>query len=161
MKKYRLFFVLLLSIIVSACTTQCPPLTDSQKADIEKQILDLSNKLADAAEKLDVTSWSNFLSSNEFLGWGSGGTVYHSREVWLDSIGVWWNRRKSLEIGQRKFDVTILSADFVHVDRFSVNQLQYKNDQILSFNQAVSFLYKKGATGWKIIHAHVSSNLIQ
>jgi hypothetical protein len=49
MKKHLFFFVQLLSIIISACQTQCPPLTDAQKADIEKQILDQSNTIANTA----------------------------------------------------------------------------------------------------------------
>ncbi len=161
MKKHLLFFVLLLSIIVSACTTQCPPLTDSQKADIEKQVVELTNKLNNLAEKSDFANWSDLLSSTEFLGWSSGGTVYQSREIFLDSISVWWNRRKSLEIGQRKFNVTVLSADIVLVDRVSVNQIQYKNDRIVRYNSAISYLFKKETTGWKVIHMNESSQVIQ
>ncbi len=98
MKKHLFFLVILLSMVFSACTTQCPPLTDAQKADIEKEILGLTNKLLNSAEKSDIPNWSDLLSSTEFLGWSLGGTVYQSREIWLDSIGAWWNRWKNLPI---------------------------------------------------------------
>jgi hypothetical protein len=68
LKKHLLIFVLLLSIVVSACKTQCPPLTDSQKADIEKQILELVNKLIISVEKVDIDSFSAFFSPDEFSG---------------------------------------------------------------------------------------------
>ncbi len=161
MKKHLLFLVLLLSIIVLACKTQCPPLTDAQKADIEKEILELTNKMNDLAEKSDVAKWSELISSAEFLGWSSEGKLYQSREIWLDSMSVWMNSRESLEIGQRKFNVTVLSADIVLVDRVSVNQAKYKNGRIERYNSAISYLFKKETTGWKVIHMNVSSQVIQ
>jgi hypothetical protein len=156
MKKNLLFFILMLGIIFSACKTQNPPLTDAQKAEIEKQILELSNTIANTAEKLDINGYSAFLSSDEFIASYLGGSAFQSKAEWVDSVGVWWSKRKSQEIGQRKFKVTVLSEDLVLLDRVSIWQIYLKDDRIRRNIDALSVIFKKEATGWKIIHIHES-----
>jgi hypothetical protein len=90
-----------------------------------------------------------------------GGTLYQSREVFIYTNSSSWNRLKSLEIGQRKFKVTILSADYVNVDRVAVTHSEYKNGQSGRYNSSISYLFKKEASGWKVIHAHESGSLIR
>jgi hypothetical protein len=160
MKRHLLFIVLLLSVVLIACTTKCPPLTDEQKADFEKQTQELTNRMNNLAEKGDVANWSDLISSDNFLGWCGGGTIYQSKDVLIDTISAAFDRRKSLEIGQRKFEVTVLSEDIVLVDRVSVNQVEYKNGQSRRSNSVISYLFRKEATGWKVIHVHESGSLI-
>jgi len=156
MKKHLLILILLLGILVSACRTQCPPLTGTQKANIEKEILTLSDKVANTVEKLDINGYAAFISSEEFIASYSDGSAFRSKAEWVDSVGVWWSKRKSIEIGQRIFTVTILSADLALLDRTSVWQVNFKNDKIGHLRHATSVLYKKESTGWKIIHIHES-----
>jgi len=161
MKKNLLFFVLLLSIIVSACQTQCPPLTDSQKADIEKQIREVVDKIITTAENLDVAGYSAFINSDEFIATINKGYAFQSKKEWIDSVGVWWSGRKSQDLDQVKVKIAVLSADYALADRVSVWQITNKNDFIWSFNQACSYIFKKEASGWKFIHYHESSQVIQ
>lgn len=159
MKKYLLLFILLLYIISSACKVQCPPLTDKQRADIEKQILELVNKLIISVEKLDIDGFSAFFSSDEFLAGYSQGSTFQSKAEWVDDTRVWFNQLKSAEL-DNKVKVTVLSADFVLVDRVGTYQVNFKDDRISRSRQALSYIFKKEATGWKIIHVHESLKAI-
>jgi hypothetical protein len=155
MKKYLLFFVLLAGIIISACKTQCPPLSDSQKADIEKQILALVDKLIVSIEKLDIDSFSAFFSSDEFIAGYSEGSAKQSETEWIEGTRIWFNQQKSVEL-DNEVKVTVLSADLVLVDRVGIYQVNFKDDRISRSVQALSYVFKKEATGWKIIHVHES-----
>jgi hypothetical protein len=156
MKKHVLFFVLLLSLIVSACKTKCSPLTASEKADIEKQILEIVNKLIISVEKLDIDSFSTFFSSNEFSSGYCQGSTFQSKQEWVDDTRVWFNMLKSAEL-DNKIKVTVLSADLVLADRVGNYQVIFKDDRISRSKQALSYIFKKEAAGWKIIHVHESS----
>ena len=160
MKTHLLFFVLLLSFVVSGCATKCPPLTDSQKVDIEKQILKIANDLRIFSEKLDVNSYANFISSDEFIAAYSGGSAIRSRKEWIDRVGVSWSERKSQEVGQVQFKVTVLTSEMVLLDRESVFQATFKDGRNKRFNHAASVIYKKEASGWKVIHIHESIKYI-
>jgi ketosteroid isomerase-like protein len=52
--------------------------------------------------------------------------------------------------------VTVLSADLVLADRVGIYKVNFKDDRIRRSKQALSYVFKKGATGWKIIHVHES-----
>ena len=160
MKTHLLFFVMLLSFVVSGCTAKCPPLTDSQKADIEKQILKIANDIRNFSEKLDVNSYANFISADEFIAAYSGGSAIRSSKEWIDRVGVSWSERKSQEVGQVQFKVTVLTSEMVLLDRESVFLVTLKDGRNLMFNHVGSVIYKKGASGWKVIHIHESNKYI-
>ena len=101
MRKHLLFFVLLLSIFYSACKIKCPPLTDSQKADIEKEILEQWDKMKISIEKADIVSITGFYSTDEFEAYLMRGEIISSREAYLDTLRVWFSNRKSNELQQK------------------------------------------------------------
>ena len=161
MKKHLFFFVLLLSIIATACKPQCPPLTEMQKADIEMQVRAVVDSMIICQEKLDVAGLSNFISSDEFLVSFGLGLPTYSKEGFIDSVRVHWSPRESHKFDQVKVKVTVLSADFVLADRSGVNTTTYKDGRIRRTNSAVSYVFKKEGAGWKFIHYHESWQVIQ
>ena len=156
MKKHLLFFVLLLSIVVSACTTKCPPFTDLQKADIEKQILEIWDKMNTGIQKLDVDSCSQYYSSDEFIIAYIGGAIYNSASALIDTIKVWWSRRTNNEIQQPTIKVTVSAADLALLTQSCVLQMNFKDGSARRIQDAMSVISKKEATGWKMIHRHES-----
>jgi ketosteroid isomerase-like protein len=161
MKKHLFFLVLLLCIIVSACKTKCPPLTDKQKADIEKQILDVWAKYSTSTEKIDLNGVFSCYSSDEFLSAGSQGLVYNSRATYMDTVRVRFDKRKSGEKRQAIVKITVFTEDLALLTESNVFQINYKNDSMTRINDAISAIFKKEASGWKIIHKNESTKVIQ
>jgi len=160
MKKKLLFLALLLSIVVAACTTKCPPLTDAQKADIEKQVLVVWDKYMNAWEKADFDSLADVYSSNEFITCYNGGFVQNSKEQIFDSVRLGFNRRKVNET-QIKFNevsvkVTPFTEDLALLTQSWIGQTNFKDGRTAMSKQALSVIFKREANGWKIIHRHQS-----
>ena len=161
MKKHLFIFVLLLCTIISACKNQCPPLTNSQKADIEKQILDLWNKITIPIEKADIDGYAPFVSSDEFIASYGGGTVaLRSKSELIDTLRTWFSNRKGNEFQQKTVKIIVLAENLVLLDQLCILQINFKDDTIMRLNDAISFIFKKETSGWKVIHAHESWKFI-
>jgi hypothetical protein len=156
MKKHLFPLVLLACIIFSACQNQCPPLTDLQKADIEKQVLEVWDSIKIPLLKLDADGYSPFLSSDEYLGYYGGGTVIPSKAAVIDSLKVWFSYRKSQQFLQKKVTVTVLTENLVLINLVAGFEVENKNGEIYRGDDATSILLKKKDSGWKVIHEHES-----
>ncbi len=156
MKNSLFFVVLLAGILLSACQTACPSLTDAQKAEIEKQIVEQWGKIGLAVQKADADSYATFFSSDRFQAMYSEGTQFLSLKEYSDSVKVWFSARKGSELQQPIVKVNILSENIVLLDQKSIFKLNLKDERVMRYNHAVSFIFRKEASGWKIIHGHES-----
>lgn len=156
MKNHLLYFVLMAGIIFTACQNPSPSITDSQKVIIEKQILEQWEKSGLAVKKSDADGYLTSFSSTGFVAMHSEGMQFISLKEYADSVKVWFSARTSNEIQQPTIKVTVLSDQLALMDQKSVFQLNLKDSRVVRCNHAVSFLFKKEDSGWKIIHGHES-----
>ena len=160
--KKRLFpFILLTGMIFSACQNQCPPLTDHQKADIEKQILEIYDSLIISFTKLDVDGIINVFSSDEFLGYIGSGTEILSKTDLRDNMKGWFSYRNSQKVEQKKVRVNVLTKDIVLVDILRDGQIDLKSGESWAADWSISLIFKKENSGWKIIHDHESTGNVR
>lgn len=158
MKNHLFFFLLWAGILFTSCQTTFPPLTDSQKAAIEKQILEQWDKTGIAVKNADAESFMTSFSTNEFQAMYSEGKQFLTRKEYADSVKVWFSARKSSEIQQPTIKVTVFTPTLVLFDQKSVFLVNLKDNRAFHSNHAVSFIYKKEDSGWKIIYGHESWN---
>ena len=160
MKKLLSFTILVAAIILFACKNQYPPLTGSQKADSKKQILELWDKITVSVEKADIDGYSEFISHDDFMAYLRSGMVLTTREEYLDTISVRWSSRNSNEMLGKTAEVYVLTNDLALLDQKCVFQVNLKDGQLRRLDHTVSFIFKRESSGWKIIHAHESFNII-
>ena len=160
MKKLLFIFILMTGIVFTSCTTSGPQLTELQKAAIEKQILEQWKQIGSCVEKADAAGYAACFSTNGFLAMYSEGKPFLSRGEYCDSVKVWFSARKSTELQQPTVRVTVLNETLVLLDQKTVFKLNLKDDRIVRCNHAISFIFKKEDSVWKIIHGHESWNNI-
>jgi len=156
MKKLLFLFIFLAGLVFTSCEDKSPVLTETQKAAIEKQVLEQWEKIGAAIENADAQGYASFLSYDGFFNMFSQGYSYCTREQYVDTVKVWFGQRKSNEQQNKKIKVNVLSTNMVLLDQESVFIATFKDDRILKINHIVSFLFKKEGTGWMIIHGHES-----
>ncbi len=156
MKKTAFLSVTLIVFWISACQQPCPPLSDTQKSEIEKQVLTTWDQINIPIEKADAEGFLSYFSTNEFIAMFSGGNSFYSLKEYSDSVKTWFGPRKSTEITGKKIKVDVLSEEIALLDQTSVFQATFKDDRVIKVNHSVSFVFKKEADGWKIIHGHES-----
>lgn len=155
--KKQLFHIGLMIILFSgACKNPNPPLTDAQKAVIEKQVLDQAEKMNISVEKADADGYNAFLSSSNFLSMISQGTPFFTRDEYANAIKDWFSQRKGVELSQKNIKVSVLTENLVLLNQSAVFQATFIDDRVFMIYHTVSFLFQKEESGWKIIHGHES-----
>ncbi len=155
MKNYYFIIVLFVSTLFSGCTNQCHELTDQRKSQIEKQILEKWKNISTAIENLDSEEYATFISPNLIM-ISSEGSVFSSKTEYIDNVQNWFATRKNTEIQKAKVTLTVLEEDLVLLDQKSDFIVEYKDDNVQEVHHAVTFMFKKEPSGWKVIHGHES-----
>lgn len=150
----------MLGILLSACTNECTELTEQGKSKIEKQILDEWEKIMATIKDSDSEAYATFISPDLIL-MSSQGSVYYSKTVYIDNVKKWFSTRKNTEIEQKKIIVTPLDEDIALLDQESDFVVTYQDGSIQGVHHAVSFVFKKEPTGWRIIHGHESLSIME
>jgi len=156
MSKHFAIITLVACVLVTACMNTPKPLTDTQKTDIEKQVLEQWGKITAAVEKADAGTYSSFLSDYGFLGMYSQGTHFASKTQYADSVKSWFSGRASSELKQKEIKVSVLAGDLALLDQKCLFIAHMKDGSSGRCNHVVSFVFRKEAGSWMIIHGHES-----
>jgi uncharacterized protein (TIGR02246 family) len=160
MRIYFFVSVVLLSVVFSGCNNQSSELTGHEKLTIEKQLLDDWEKIMTTIEDSDSEAYASFISPDLIL-MSSQGSVYYSRTAYIDNVKNWFSTRANTEIEQKKIIVTPLDEDIALLDQESDFVVTYLDGSIQGVHHAVSFVFKKEPTGWRIIHGHESLSIME
>jgi uncharacterized protein (TIGR02246 family) len=160
MRNHFFIIVLMLSVLLSACTNQCTELTEQGKSKIEKQILDEWEKIMATIKDSDSEAYATFISPDLIL-MSSQGSVYYTKTTYIDNVRNWFSTRENTEIEQKKIIVTPLDEDIALLDQESDFVVTYLDGSIQGVHHAVSFVFKKEPTGWRIIHGHESLSIME
>lgn len=160
MNKYYFIIVLLMGVLFSRCTNKCHELTNQEKSQIETQILEEWENIRTTIENSDSDGYATFISP-DFILMSTNGTVFYSKTEYIDNVRNWFSARKNTEIQKAKVTITVLDKELVLLDQKSVFQVSFKDESIQRVHHAVTFVFQKEPSGWKIIHGHESFTEIE
>jgi len=155
MNKNYIIIALMMGIMFSGCTNQHHELTEQRMSQIENQILNEWEKICVTIEKSDSEGYASFISP-DFILMGSQGSVFYSKEEYIANVRKWFATRKNTDIENGNIIVTVLSGNMALLNQESVFRVKYKDGNIQKVRHAASFVFKKGSSGWMIIHGHES-----
>lgn len=156
MKKHFTIFTVLACVLFTACTNNPKLLTDARKADIEKQVLEQWGRITAAVEKADAESFISYLSPDGFLDMYSQGMRFAGRAQYADTVKSWFGARTITELQQKEIKVSVLSEDLALLDQKSLFTANLKDGNSVRCNHMVSYIFRKEALGWMIIHGSES-----
>ena len=160
MKKNFFIIALLMGLTFSACTKKSPELSEQEKTQIENQILGEWEKICFGIENSDSEVYASFIDP-DFIQMASNGSVFYSKEEYINKVRNWFSTRVNTEIQQEKIIVTALTEDIALLDQESDLLVTYKEGNVQRVHHAVSLVFEKEASGWMIIHGHESFIEIQ
>jgi ketosteroid isomerase-like protein len=134
-------------------------LTAAQVAEIEKTILQAHQELSDAANRLSAEAVQKY-ASTEFQERVGGGNIFPAapgKEAFLK----WLSDIFATRINQKAEPVTVrvqvVSADVAYsIYVGGASFTSKKTNRYGGYGNAITWLWRKEAAGWRIIHCHES-----
>ncbi|MBN2300849.1 MAG: nuclear transport factor 2 family protein [Acholeplasmataceae bacterium] len=145
--------ILLLGI---SCTEQTTELTDEQKATIVDEVDSQQQGIMSTINQLDIDTWSEYWSEDDFISVNSGIEFFDNRSVWVDSVANWWSGLESRSYESLELRITPLAPNLALVTRSSSGINSLKSGEKFNFTHHGTVIWKKEAKCWKIIHLHES-----
>jgi len=156
MKKIIFPILVLLLITGSSCQKEIE-FTEEQKATIEKEVRDQFDKLFASISQLNIDTWSEFHSKDEFVSHLSGRRgVTYGFSAWRDSVAISFSARERHRSEPLEVRVTALTPDLALLTSVAIWENWWKDGLYRKTNGKSTYIWKKEQDGWKIIHAHES-----
>lgn len=130
--------------------------TASDKVSIVKEVTDKFTQLVAAINQKDVAGWEKFYSRDEFVSTVAGGVFFATRSDWVQTIISNFSMRDSQHLELREVQVIPLNPDTASLTSQEIVAMKLKSGQDTVSRHVFTTIWKRGQTGWQIIHSHES-----
>ena len=155
MKRTYLITVVFLIISCSCSNKTIPTLSDAQKATIEDEVIAQHDVFVDAITRNDYEDWVDCYSEENFISAFAYPVVDGADyDRWMLDVKGGFSERLNHKTEIFNITVTPLSPDLAVSTQFGKWQNWYKNSPYTKNIFHATFLWKKEADGWKIIHVN-------
>jgi len=147
--------ILTLAALLSACQAD-GQMNDSERAEIEKAVLETHSEIEKAAQTLDLEKLYAFVLENDKGSQVQDGRIILTRKDALDSTKQGMQGLKSVDYDLEQQHVTVLSstAALLVADGTTTAVTDKGRSFSVRFAQSVLFVLRDGE--WKVLHAHRS-----
>ena len=156
MKVCKAITVLVLVIMMSI-QLQAQTVSKELEAEIKGQIEEQWEHALGLLHNLDAEGCQELFSKTEFKGDMVNGIVLWPKEKYFESLKNWFASRKSQKFVPNLVDIRVLTSEFALLDCADDVFFEFKNGDKKQIHHCMSFLYKKGPVGWRVIHMHEST----
>lgn len=131
-------------------------LPDVKKNEIEKEVTDQFNQLISALNQKNADEWAKYYSSNGFISTIAGTDYYPTRNLWVDAVKNYFSMRERQHVELVELRVTALAEDIALLTSEERSEIQLKDGNSKQSKHVFTMIWKKEASGWKILHSHES-----
>jgi ketosteroid isomerase-like protein len=128
-----------------------------EKEAIEKEINDQFSQLVYALNKLDIETWSEFYSKEQFLSTIVSTDYYAARRDWVGKIADYFTTREHQQIEPVAVRVTALTSNIALMTSEEKTEMRLKSGKNIQSRHVFTMIWKREQDGWKILHSHESS----
>ena len=154
-KLYYLIFVFFLALI-GGCHQQQLALTEVEKEAIKKEVKEQFTQMVSAVQQLNVDTWSENFSKDQFVSVMLGTDYINDRSQFLNVVKTYFSMRDHQQIDSVNVQIKVLSSNSVLLTSEENFKIWFKDGSNFQLNDAFSALWQKEQEGWKIIYAHES-----
>jgi type II secretory pathway pseudopilin PulG len=149
-------FVLSVLFLALSCTPKSQTLSEKQKAEMQKQVLQVIKNFINAAEQANIKQLVGNLDDTYSIGYISNGQYFPTKtEVEkYDHEGYRNLKKQTINVNTER--VVILNANFATAILLGDFKAVYKNGQIFQSPFAISILLSRIKKNWRIIHFNQS-----
>lgn len=126
--------------------------TDSIVSDVTKCF----SNLVSALNNMDITTWAAFYSDESFVSTIAGTEYFQSKIEWVEAISNYFSLRQTQIVTPVIIRVTPLAADLAYMTSEEKSEILLKNGERVTVTHVFTMIWKKEASGWKILHSHES-----
>ena len=155
-------FLLASMVLVTACQTRSPDLTDATRKAIADSVDALSRGAFDAVRRRDAGAFAQNFSTGPDLRVVENGVVYTNRDAFRDSTAAFWSTFSAIEPTLSEMRTVVLGPDAAStVIPFSFTATT-KAGKTAKGSGVWSAVFRRDSSGWTIVQTHESElNLAQ
>lgn len=134
-------------------------LTAAQVAEIEQTLLQANQEMSVAANQLNTAALEKYLSAEfqERIGGGNLSPTASGKEALTKWLADAWASRTNQKFESSTLRVKVVSAEVAYVIHVGGGSwTSKKTNRYAGVGNAITWLWRKEAAGWRIIHCHES-----
>jgi len=114
------------------------------------------DQLVSALNEIDTKAWASFYSDDFPVTAVAGVDVYGDKNAWIETVGKYFSQRKSQSVVPFSIGITPLACDLALLVSEENTTMILNSGDIVKSKHVFSMIWKKGKSGWKVLHSHES-----